>query len=64
MASDGVTHKQGDWKATITFFILFVSVFAVTLPSITAFVIISLFYKTSQEPAALYVFIVLSTVIL
>ena len=55
IASDGITSNQGDWKATITFSILFSSIFVVTLPTLTVPLIISVFYKTSEEPPALYV---------
>ena len=61
-ASDGV--KQ-DWKATITFFLLFLSIFLVTLPSITLNAIVNRLYETSaEEPPAIYVLSVLSLMIL
>ena len=50
---------QREWKATITFFILFVSVFLVTFPSVTVFVIVSRLYD--QLPPAAYVLVFAST---
>ena len=46
---------QREWKATITFFLLFLSVFLVTLPSITITVIISRVFPLAERPPAAYV---------
>ena len=46
---------QREWKATITFFLLFLSVFLVTLPSITLTVIISRVFPLAERPPAAYV---------
>ena len=63
--SEGAEHGKKDWKATITFFILFISIFALTLPSITLNVIINRFYKDSEEePPVIYVLSVISIIIL
>ena len=46
---------QREWKATITFFLLFLSVFLVTLPSKTITVTISRVYPMPDRPPAAYV---------
>ena len=46
---------QREWKATVTFFLLFLSVFLVTLPSITLSVIISRVFPLAERPPAAYV---------
>lgn len=44
------THKpKHDWKATITFFLLFITVFPLTVPSLTIFFTINLLYKREKE---------------
>ena len=56
---------QREWKATITFFFLFLSVFLVTLPSITLSVIISsVFPLAAERPPAVYVLSVVSVSVL
>ncbi len=59
-------NKEGeqDWKATITFFILFLSLFAATLPSITVNFIINRVYTTSEIPPVLYITSIASTMVL
>ena len=49
---------QREWKATITFFLLFLSVFLVVLPGISVFFIINRVYD--QPPPAAYVLLVAS----
>lgn len=45
---------QRDWKATITFFILFLSLFAASLPSVTVSVILAIVYKDDAIPPAAF----------
>ena len=45
-----------DWKATITFFLLFISVFVLTLPNLAFFFITNAIYRGETLPAVLYVF--------
>ena len=55
---------QREWKATITFFLLFLSVFLVTVPNITVSVIISRVYPDDEPPPAVYVLSVVSVSVL
>ena len=48
-------NHESDWRATITFFLLFLSVFIVTLPTFTVKAIINLIYRSSEQPAAIYI---------
>ena len=52
--SDSKEGNQQDWKATITFFILFISLFAATFPTVTVNFIISRLYKIAETPPAVY----------
>ncbi len=60
----GVTQGR-DWKATITFSLLFLGVFLVNLPGTLVIFIIAIFFSSSNElPAPLYVVSALSSAIL
>ena len=48
-------HHKHEWKATVTFFILFTSVFVVTFPSITILFIVSIFYRVNELPPTLHI---------
>ena len=48
-------HFAAEWKATITFFLLFLTVFAMTLPAFTILLIINAVFSQNELPAALYV---------
>lgn len=49
--TDNFLHEQ---RATITYFLLFITVFALALPSLVVFLIIHIVYKDESPPAALY----------
>lgn len=51
---------QREWKATITFFVLFVSVFLVTLPSLTVSLIVNRVFPVGERPPAAYALLVAS----
>lgn len=55
---------KNDWKATVTFFMMFISVFLVITPSVAVLHIINRFYQTAEEPPFLYVLSVVSIMIL
>ena len=55
---------EREWKATITFSILFLSLFAATLPSITINFIINRVYAGTVRPPAVYDAAVVSTSLL
>ena len=57
-------ESEREWKATITFAILFVSLFAATLPSITTNFIINRVYAGSVVPPAVYAAAVVCTALL
>ena len=47
-------HKK-DWKATVTFFLLFASVFVVTLPNVTIILILDFLYDEDTFPPTAHV---------
>ena len=60
MATNDWTDKH-EWKATITFFLLFVTVFAMTLPSIAISITIGSIYTHVDPPPAAYALTLLSS---
>ncbi len=50
-----------EWKATITFFLLFITVFALTLPNLTVFFVINTVYGQTEVPPALHVLAVVAS---
>ena len=56
--SDGA---KKDWKATITFFLMFITVFAMTLPGLIVVSVASVIYGEEDLPLALYIVSVIST---
>lgn len=52
---DNSDRSQNDWKATITFFILFLSLFAATLPTATITVTLSRLYQDRERPPAIHI---------
>ena len=50
-----------DWKATITFSLMFLTVFALALPSVIVFLIIQIVYQEAEVPATLYVLSVIAS---
>ncbi len=57
-----VGHK--DWKMTITFFLLFLSVFIVTVPSVTILVSTDIIYGDNYVPPAVYALQIFGSILL
>ena len=53
--TDLANSHQREWRLTITFFLLFITVFALFIPGATISIIASL-YPTDERPAVLYIF--------
>ncbi len=64
MKAQNRDQSKFDWKATITFFLLFITVFALTLPNLVFFVIISSVYRGERVPAPLYVLTIIATTLI
>ncbi len=58
-----IYHVQ-EWKATLTFFLLFITVFALTFPSLAVFLVIDSVYGNEEVPPALHVVAVVSVSII
>ena len=61
---DATDPFSAEWKATLTFFLLFITVFAFTLPNLTIFLIINRIYGPEVPPAAHAVVVVASNMIM
>ena len=62
--ADAAEQASSEWKATVTFFLLFITVFALTLPSLTIALIITVIYNESDVPPAIHVLLVVASSIL
>ncbi len=61
MASIGIQRPKQDWKATITFFMLFMSLFVLSIPSVAIYVIVDKLYKVEEVSPAVHVLIISAT---
>lgn len=52
---DAADSYSSEWRATLTFFLLFVTVFVLTLPNLTVIVIIARLYQGEEVPESVYV---------
>ena len=53
---DAASNRHNEWKATITFFFMFVAVCITTIPSLIIFTIANILYGTSDLPPYMYIF--------
>jgi phosphatidylglycerophosphate synthase len=67
MANLGASAKvirKSEWKATFTFFLLFMTVFAMTVPSVAISIAISSIYSFTEPPPAVYTLVLFSSCVL
>ena len=60
----GIAQTGSDWKATITFFLLFITVFALTVPTISFSSAVGAYYSDRETPPAIYALDVVSAHVL
>ena len=58
------SYSASEWKATLTFFLLFITVFALTLPNLAVFLAIDLLYEPMEVPSSLHILAVLAVIII
>ena len=56
--TDTTNQPKQDWKATITFFLLFMSIFALTVPTLVILSIINTIYQGERVPPAVHVLLI------
>ena len=59
-----IAQTSSDWKATITFFLLFITVFALTVPTISFSSAVGVYYSNKEIPLAIYALNVVSAHVL
>lgn len=57
---DAAERPKHDWKATITFFLMFITTFALTLPTTVILFAVDAIYKRESQPATVQIFVTIA----